>query len=213
MSAVATRTIPALESGDHLDSDEFHRRYQLRPDITRADLIDGVVYVPSPARLPEHGEPWAILANAFSTYRLNTDGISVGLNTTLRIDSRNTVQPDVMLRWLPERGGRSSLDEKHYVVGAPELIAEVAGSSAAYDLYEKKALYERIGVREYVVWATEDETISAWELVDGRYRPLAPDANGRIVSKVFPGLVIDAPRLLKAARPPAPPEAGEASRE
>jgi hypothetical protein len=39
--------LPLLESGDRLDSDEFLRRYERMPDVKKAELIDGVVYIAS----------------------------------------------------------------------------------------------------------------------------------------------------------------------
>ena len=42
----------SLEAGDCLTREEFHRRYLARPDIKKAELIDGVVHVPSPGRRP-----------------------------------------------------------------------------------------------------------------------------------------------------------------
>ena len=40
--AVIPIEIPPLESGDHLTRHEFERRYQARPDIKKAELIEGV---------------------------------------------------------------------------------------------------------------------------------------------------------------------------
>ena len=46
--------IPPLESGDRLTRHEFERRYQARPEIKKAELIEGVVYMPSPVRASFH---------------------------------------------------------------------------------------------------------------------------------------------------------------
>jgi hypothetical protein len=50
-----------LETGDHLTREEFHRRYSARPDIKRGELVEGVVYVASPARFDRHGEPHGLV--------------------------------------------------------------------------------------------------------------------------------------------------------
>ena len=50
---------PVLESGDHLTREEFHRRYCARPDIKKAELVEGVVYVATPVRIGLHAEPHA----------------------------------------------------------------------------------------------------------------------------------------------------------
>ena len=49
--------IPPLESGDRLTRAEFLRRYDAMPDLKKAELIEGVVYVPSPVRQKYHGRP------------------------------------------------------------------------------------------------------------------------------------------------------------
>src|SRR4030095_7075811 len=39
-----------LEAGNHLNQATFHARYEARPSVFRAELIGGVVLVPSPLR-------------------------------------------------------------------------------------------------------------------------------------------------------------------
>ena len=51
--------VPPLNNGDHLSWAEFRRRYEARPDIKKAELIEGVVYMPSPTRFQQHSEPHA----------------------------------------------------------------------------------------------------------------------------------------------------------
>ncbi len=48
-------------------------------------------------------------------------------------------------------GGQTTISEDDYIEGAPELIVEVAASSAAYDLHDKLKVYQRNGVKEYLV--------------------------------------------------------------
>lgn len=196
--AAEVRTTPCvvLESGDHMDAAEFHRRYLLHPYLKKAELIDGVVYVPSPARSPQHGNPQFRLIGKLSQYSERIPGVTGDDNATLRLGPKNEPQPDVMLRWDAAHGGRSRLDEDGYVTGVPDLIAEISGSSHSYDLHEKKELYRRIGVQEYLVWQTEDGRIDWWELAHGEYVPLPVDADGFIRSRVFPGLVLNPAELL-----------------
>jgi Uma2 family endonuclease len=105
-------------------------------------------------------------------------------------------QPDTFLLIRPEHGGQAKLDTDGYVEGAPELIAEVAASSASYDLHVKMNVYRRSGVKEYIVWRTYDAAIDFFMLVEGRYDP-APLEEGVFKSRVFPGLWIDSQSLLK----------------
>jgi Uma2 family endonuclease len=97
---------------------------------------------------------------------------------------------------VPECGGQARLDKKGYLQGAPELAIEVAASSASLDVREKLASYRRAGVREYLVWRTEDEAVDWWALEEDEYRPLVADAKGVLRSKVFPGLWLDPQALL-----------------
>jgi Uma2 family endonuclease len=116
-------------------------------------------------------------------------------SVTVVLDADNEVQPDALLRRVSR--GASTISDKGYVIGPPELVIEVAYSSAAYDLHEKRNVYRRTGVQEYLVWRVDDQAVDWWELADGVYTALAPDADGAIRSKVFPGLTLDVPALLR----------------
>ena len=189
--------IPVLESGDHLTPAEFQRRYELRPDIRHAELIDGVVYVASPVRFTHHGTPHGYLIQQLAQHDLAHRGIVHGDNATVRFPDGSEVQPDGLLRKTPKHGGGSRIRDG-YVYGAPELCAEVAASSVSYDLYEKKELYRRAGVQEYIVWRIEDEAIDWWELRDGEYVPIPAAADGTIESRVFPGFALHPNDLVEA---------------
>ena len=107
-------------------------------------------------------------------------------------------QPDVLLRLAPEAGGQSRVSDDGYLEGAPELIVEVATTSASIDLHDKLRAYRRNGVQEYLVWRTQEERIDWFELTHGEYRPLPADDAGVIRSRVFPGLRLAVSALLKA---------------
>ncbi|WP_460205767.1 Uma2 family endonuclease [Scytonema sp. NUACC21] len=134
-------TIPPLENGDNLTRIEFERRYHAMANLKKAELIEGVVYVASPARAKQHGKPHARIMTWLGTYEAATLGVEALDNTTVRLDADNEPQPDALLRI--ETDGQSSLDRDDYVEGAPELIVEIAASSASYDLHEKLKVYRR----------------------------------------------------------------------
>jgi Uma2 family endonuclease len=117
-------------------------------------------------------------------------------NTTVRLDLDNEPQPDVLLRIDEACGGTSRISDDDYIEGPPELIAEVAHSSAAYDLHDKKQAYRRNGVQEYLVWQIEDERVDWFVLEDSQYASQEPKADGNLTSSVFPGLVLDVDALL-----------------
>jgi Uma2 family endonuclease len=139
--------IPELQAGDHLTRIEFERRYSAMPHVKKAELIEGVVCMPSPVSHKRHSRPHSMLATWLGTYWPATPGTDAGDNGTVRLDGENEPQPDSILRILPERGGQSR-DEDDYIAGPPELVAEVSASSASYDLHEKLRAYQRNGVRE-----------------------------------------------------------------
>jgi Uma2 family endonuclease len=193
---MATRTEDSLslKTGDRLTREEFHRRYCARPDIKRAELIDGVVYVPSPLRGDYHGKPHGFVMLWLGTYALGVSEAECMDSTTLLLDGTVEVQPDAML-WRPVAGG-PYMNERGFVVGPPQLIVEVSASSASYDLHEKKEAYRRNGVGEYVVWRVLGHAIDWFRLQDGQYVLAEPDADGIVESEQFPGLRLHVPSLL-----------------
>lgn len=177
-----------LESGDRLTRPEFERRYLASPHIRKAELVEGVVYVASPVRATRHGRPHGIIMAWLGVYWTATPGVDLQDNATVRLDADNELQPDALLRIEPEVGGNSFISEDDYIEGAPELIAEVAASSASYDLNDKLNAYRRNGVREYVVWQIYENRVDWFILQEGRYVPLIADERSIIRSEVFPGL-------------------------
>ncbi len=186
---------PPLVNGDRLTRTEFERRYQARPHIKKAELIEGVVYMPSPVST-QHAEPHGYVMTWLGTYGAVTSGVKLLDNATVRLDVDNEVQPDALLRIEPVAGGHSRVTEDNYIEGAPELIFEVAYSSASYDMHEKLKVYRRNGVQEYAVWQVLDERIDWFELKEDAYVPLTPDEKGVIHSQVFPGLSLAVEKML-----------------
>jgi Uma2 family endonuclease len=184
----------ALESGDRLTRVEFHRRYCRRPDIKKAELVEGVVYVASPVRADMHGEPHASIIGWLTVYRARNPDIRLDDNATVLLDADNEVQPDACL-WREEPGG-PRLTEDHYIEGAPQLVVEIAASSVSYDLHDKMRAYQRNGVREYIVWRVLDGMIDWFRLRQGEYAWVEPDEWGIVESEVFPGLRLHVPKML-----------------
>jgi Uma2 family endonuclease len=192
-----TKSFPPLESGDRLTRAEFERRYSCRPDIKKAELVEGVVYVASPARITKHAQPHLRIAAWLAVYQSRTPGIIAGDNGTVRLDLDNEPQPDSFLAWDAAHNGQARLSEDDYLEGAPELVVEVAASSAAYDLHDKLRAYRRAGVKEYIVWQILEERIDWFRLREGEYIVLAADDGGIVHSEVFPGLRLNVAAMLK----------------
>jgi Uma2 family endonuclease len=190
------KKMPPLENGDRLTRYEFERRYQAMPHIKKAELIEGVVHIASPLRFEPHAEPHSTIIGWLWVYRTATPGVRLGDNATVRLDTDNEPQPDALLRLEPSAGGQSRISDDGYVEGAPEFIAEVAASSASYDVGDKLTAYRRNGVREYLVWRVYDSQVDWYKLTEGEYTPLQPDEAGVFRSEIFPGLWLRVRALL-----------------
>ncbi len=188
---------PRLKEGDRLTREEFERRYDAMPNLKKAELIEGVVYMPSPVRHVEHGQPHGIIITWVGTYYALTPLTDFSDNATVRMDEINDPQPDVVLLIDERAGGRARIGQDGYLEGAPELIVEVAASTGDYDLQAKLRAYERNGVREYIVWRTEDGGLDWFRLRGRKYARVHPNTEGVIESSAFPGLRLHVGALLK----------------
>jgi Uma2 family endonuclease len=186
--------ISVLENGDHLTREEFERRYNAMPHVKKAELIEGRVYMPSAVKR-SHGDAHADMITWLGMYRVATPGVRLSDNATVRIDEENEPQPDALLR-IESEEGTCQISEDDYIEGAPELIVEVAASSASYDLHEKLNTYQRNGVQEYLVWQLYEHRLDWFELRESEYVVLQSDADGIIHSRVFPGLHLAVDALL-----------------
>ena len=189
------KTVPPLRNGEHLSRGEFEKRWDATPRLHRAELIEGIVFMPPPIS-DDHSSSHSLLFRYLDRYAEATPGVSSRVNTSLRLDNKNEYQPDCLLRIAVPKLCRSRLSTDSYLEGAPELLAEVAVSSADYDAHEKRDVYERVGVQEYLLWEVLDARFHWLELVEGRYVPLPPRADSVHCSRVFPGLWMDLRALL-----------------
>ena len=191
----ACGSAPRLLNGDHLTVPEFERRYWAMPEVKKAELIEGIV-VMSPPVSNTHGEAHGTITYLLKRYAQATPGVSCGSNTSVRLDGKNEYQPDVLLRIESGKLTRSKVAPDGLLDGNPELVAEIAVSSAAYDLHEKMAVYQRCLVPEYFVWQVMDSQIHWFALEQGDYVELEPRSDGVIRSRIFPGLWLDIRALL-----------------
>jgi Uma2 family endonuclease len=189
MSTARPPAVAPLVAGQRLRQAEFHERYEAMPPEMRFELIDGVVYMPSPVGLP-HGSHHANAITWLGFYRFRTPGVQILDNASTALDDLSEVQPDASMRILPDRGGQSR-NLGSIVGGAPEMVVEVAQSSRAIDLGAKLAIYERAGSLEYVVFAIDPDEVFWHVLRDGRLVRIGPDPDGLYRSKAFPGLWLD----------------------
>lgn len=191
----ASARLPVLANGDLLHTTEFLRRYDQMPDVKKAELIEGVVFMGSPVSV-SHSQPDGLVILWLATYASRTPGVQALPNTTVILDSQNTVQPDSLLRLLPARNGRTQVTEAKLLSGPPELVVEIAASSASIDAHKKLAAYQRSGVTEYLLWRVDEERFDWLHLEDEEYVAAQPDTAGVFRSRVFPGLQVSLAALL-----------------
>jgi Uma2 family endonuclease len=189
MSTVEKTTAPPLEAGQRLRQPEFHARYHAMPPGTKAELVGGVVVMPSPL-----GDRHGIVGNNASTwigvYKWRTPGTEASDNVTTILGDDDEFQPDCSLRIKSAKGGQTRKVGK-YVGGCPELVVEVASSSRSIDLGAKLAEYERAGALEYVVFAIDPDEVY-WHVRQGdRLVQVNPGPDGIYRSVAFPGLWLD----------------------
>ncbi len=184
-----------LRNGDVLDQPTFHERHRATSDTLRAELIGGVVHLPSPVTNGHAVYQYDITGWLFH-YQSRTPGVQGGDNGTVILDDENEPQPDAILRIDESCGGASRVNEAGYIEGSPELHVEVAYSSVSIDLHGRRDSYEQAGVREYLVVLIEEQELRAFRLEDEAYARSPLDKEGVWRSAQFPGLWLDSRALF-----------------
>lgn len=138
--------------------------YKSWPDEERWEIIDGEAYNMTPAPGLRHQAVSMNLSRIFANYFFGKPCRLFSAPTDVILDDFNIVQPDLLVVCDP-----NMLTEAN-IQGAPDLVVEILSPSTKLkDKREKKALYERFGVREYLIVYPEDEMVEQYRLVDGRY--------------------------------------------
>jgi len=199
-ASTATTPIPPLEDGQRLTRAEFERRYEAMPHVKKAELLEGVVYMPSPVTHFRHGRPHFRLNTWLGVYEAATPGVEGSDNATVRLDEENEPQPDAVLLIQPECGGAVRFEDG-YIADGPELVVEVSASRARIDLGPRFRVYQAHGIREYLVWRVDDGEIDWFILRGEAFVELPADASGVIRSETFPGLWLDPAGLVRLEMP------------
>jgi Uma2 family endonuclease len=193
------KSLPPLENGDRLDQKTFHARYQAMPEDFRAELIGGIVHLPSPQKIP-HSETQLLVVRWLDEYAEATPGTVALLNNTQILGPDSEPEPDACLFIAPEYGGRVYVDKDDYLHGPPDLIVEVSSSTESIDLHRKKQDYQEAGVREYVVLALRTQQVFWFIRQRGKYKEVPLPKDGIFRSRTFPGLWLNAESMLRCHR-------------
>jgi Uma2 family endonuclease len=129
------------------------------PDDERWEIIDGQAYNMTPAPSFKHQQ---LVSNLHFQLRLALEGnpYVVGLSPTdVVLSAYNVVQPDVFIVC-----DRRKITEQN-IQGPPEVVIEILSpATARKDRWEKKALYEKFGVREYLIIDPEGQYLERYLL-------------------------------------------------
>jgi Uma2 family endonuclease len=193
MSTVFRSKTPPLVPGQRLTQADFHRRYELCPENEKWELVGGIVYKTPPIQYL-HGQYHADLGGALGVYQAATPGVVVVNNATTIMGEKSEPQPDLSARIVPECGGQARVNERLYLEGAPELVAEVSHGTRELDVKHKRRDYERAGVLEYLVLSVDDQQLHWLPFPSGQR--IGPDRQGIVQSRVLPGLWIHHTALL-----------------
>ena len=164
--------------------------------VKKAELIDSTVFMASPVSTL-HSRPDGLVGLILGTYSVSHPQTVFHPNTTVLLGPDDVIQPDGLLRLLPDHGGAAKETGEHYLAGAVEFVAEIAASSVSIDAGPKKESCRRAGVKEYFVWLVDDQEMILWALDEDNYVRVEPDADGVLKSRVFPGLCFDTEALIK----------------
>src|SRR5258708_15686946 len=172
-----------LITGIRLSREEFLRRWESLPELKKAELIEGIVFVPSPVGRRHSFFDSKLNAWLF-LYSAHTPRTEVGSNATCDLMG-SMPQPDAFLLIV------GANPQKKFVDVAPELVVEICETSTDYDYGPKLDLYRRAGVKEYITVDTMHGWLVWRILVDRDYQHLAADDEGVLRSPTFPGLWLD----------------------
>lgn len=188
MASVSTSLVE-LRNGDRMSRDEFLRRWEQLPQLKRAELIDGVVYLSSPVS-ELRCDYEALLFEWLLQYKRSVHGLKILPNATWLL-GQGSPQPDLALIRSEGLSRRAGL----YRTGPPELAIEICYSSRSYDLGPKLELYRREGVPEYLAVLLEDKRVE-WRVLDGAGYYVLSISDGYLKSRTFPGLWLDQSALF-----------------
>jgi hypothetical protein len=186
--------MPLLES-DLLDAAENWRRYAATPAKGKAERINRKVYIMSPLRAVHNGNPPLLHAQWIAHYAIHDSTLIGSDNATIHLNTDNDPQFGLCLLRV---NGQARFDDEGYIIRASEMIVEIAGSSASYDLCENRDVYDAVGVSDCLVFETIEGRMACWRLKNGQFAEIQPE-NGIYKSVLFLGLWLYADAVSSAS--------------
>ncbi|MBN1963821.1 MAG: Uma2 family endonuclease [Anaerolineae bacterium] len=177
---------PVVAADEEMSYQEFLSRY----DGIHAEWVQGKVQLMAPIG-DRHDELSQFMNHLFSTF------VALhGLGRVKMAPSQTRLGPDLpgrepdLMYIAPQR---LEFIKPNYVDGPPDLVIEIVSpESRVRDYGEKMDEYEQAGVREYWIIDPPREDALFYQLGDdGIFRRITPDAAGRYLCRVLPGLVLE----------------------
>ena len=119
----------------------------------------------------------------------------LGGDVDVKFDDGNVFRPDIV--YISEARKKEILTDR--IIGAPDMVIEILSpSNAYYDLRHKKNLYEKFGIKEYIIIDPLAENAELYSLKDGVYyiHQKAEKAD-TLNSVLLAGLSFDLSRLFR----------------
>lgn len=172
------------------------------PDNTRWELLDGEAYAMVPAPTTRHQAIQQNLAGLLFNHFRGKSCRPFHAPIDVKLSDYDVVQPDLLVVCDPAAIGERA------ILGAPDLVVEITSpSTEARDRREKRALYERFGVKEY--WLVSPNGFVEQYMLEPGAQYGSPsivniDENLRSnrfpelslqVSEIFEGLIIERPEV------------------
>ena len=138
--------------------------YLTWPDDERWEIIDGEAYAMTPAPTTKHQRIVRKITTRLDHFFNGKPCEPFMAPTDVLLDDRNIVQPDILVICDPAK-----ITEKN-IQGTPDVVIEILSpTTSVKDRREKKRLYERFGVREYIIIDPFGEAAERFALIEGHY--------------------------------------------
>lgn len=185
-----------LVDGDCLSANEFLRRYLPHRQRLKAELINGLVSLNRGVRADLEDLSSSMIRSWMKSYALLTPGTRMEVDTMIVLAWDTVPQPNIVLRVLPENGGKSRMTDTEILTAAPELIVDFTTGHQTFDIRDRLGAFRRQGVVEYLIWWADGQKLDWYCLDRGKYSLNLPDSNGVLTSHSFPGLRLNLSALL-----------------
>ena len=190
------RASAPLVDGDCLSAREFLKRYLPCRGTVKAELIGGLVAMETGSETASMDLSTSMIRSCLRSYAIQTPGTQMDSDAVVVLGWDTVPQPSLVLRVLPDYGGRSRMSTTKVIEQAPELMVDFATNEGAFDQRGKLRAFRANGVGEYLVWWSDSRTLDWYTLERGEYTLVLPDFNGVLASPSFPGLRLNHSALV-----------------